>query len=336
MKTVLGCWLAALLLCAALQSRADDDEKPRAQVPSRVKLVNGAAVITLEAEARAKSGIETAHPASAELRPRLRAYARVLDPGPLTELAARYAAAQAALRSAQAKLAASQTGFERARALYRDERNASLAEVQSAEAAYRADRAAVSARSAEARSLAAAAEQTWGRTLGKALVEGAPLAAQLSEGRARLLQVTLPPGSALPKPPRKGFLETAEERRAPIGLVSPAPRTDPHIQGVSFFYTMAAASGVLPGMQLVAWLPYGTPRAGVVVPAQAVVWWQDRAWIYRASGPQSFTRLRIPTDEPAPDGGYLVADLAPDSEIVTRGAQLLLSEEFRSQIEVGD
>jgi hypothetical protein len=71
------------------------------------------------------------------------------------------------------------------------------------------------------------------------------------------------------------------------------------------------------------------------VPATAIVWWQDRAWIYRRSGPETFTRMTIPTELPAPGGGYIVKDLPKNAEIVTRGAQSLLSEEFRAQIQVG-
>lgn len=74
---------------------------------------------------------------------------------------------------------------------------------------------------------------------------------------------------------------------------------------------------------------------GAVIPADAIVWWQDRAWIYRRSSPDAFTRVPISTNQPA-SGGYVVPDLPPGSEIVTRGAQLLLSEEFRAQLRVGD
>jgi hypothetical protein len=337
MKLPLKIALATALFCGAMQGRADGDEKALPPgAPSRVSEVNGETVITLDTEARERSGIETAVPARTAYRRQLRGYATVLDPGPLTELGNRYAAAQAQLHSAQAKLAASQTAFERAQGLYRDGRNASLAELQAAEAAYRSDQARVSAARSEARSLAATAAQAWGPVLGASLVAEAPALARLIERRELLLQVTLPPGAARRQPPPHAALDIGGGRRAAIDLVSAAPRTDPRIQGLSFFYRVPAASGVLPGMQLLAYLPSGEAVAGAVVPAQAVVWWQDRAWIYRVVGPGRFARLRIATDQPAPGGGYVVADLPQGSEVVTRGAQLLLSEEFRAQIQLGD
>jgi hypothetical protein len=47
-------------------------------------------------------------------------------------------------------------------------------------------------------------------------------------------------------------------------------------------------------------------------------------------------RVEIATHLPAPGGGYIVAGMPHDVEIVTGGAALLLSEEFRSQIQVDE
>jgi hypothetical protein len=97
-----------------------------------------------------------------------------------------------------------------------------------------------------------------------------------------------------------------------------------------------AESEVLPGMNVLAFLPSGKHVDGVTVPASAIVWWQDKAWAYRRLDPERFARADITTDLPVPGGGYVVAGLPDAVEIVTRGAQLLLSEEFRAQIQVGE
>jgi hypothetical protein len=51
---------------------------------------------------------------------------------------------------------------------------------------------------------------------------------------------------------------------------------------------------------------------------------------------RTFSRIQIAPELPAPGGGYIVKDLPADTEIVSAGAQLLLSEEFRAQIQVGE
>lgn len=316
-------------------AREAEREKP-VKAPLRVSAENGAPVITLDADTRQRSGIEVTAPVPAPYQAQIRAYAAVLDLARLTDLSNGYANAEAQRQTAQARLAASKTAFERARNLYKDQQNVSLARLQAAEATFRADQAALAAAESQVRTLAATAQQEWGPALGKSLTDGSPMITRLIERQDFLLQVTLPPGVSLPAPPSTAAIQTGKDSRATITFVSPATRTDPKIQGVSFFYMGPAESGVLPGMNILAFLPSGPTAEGISVPPAAIVWWQDRAWIYRRTGANAFMRTEIPTDLPAPGGGYIVENLPRNADIVTQGAQLLLSEEFRAQIQVGE
>jgi len=87
-------------------------------------------------------------------------------------------------------------------------------------------------------------------------------------------------------------------------------------------------------MNILAFLSSGSMVDGTTVPAPAIVWWQGRAWIYVHTGAETFVRREIATDTPAPTGGYVVKGLPGNAELVTQGAQMLLSEEFRSQVQV--
>ncbi|MBU6478296.1 MAG: multidrug transporter, partial [Xanthomonadaceae bacterium] len=204
----------------------------------------------------------------------------------------------------------------------------SLAQLQAAEATWRTDQAALAA-------LETIALQQWGPVLGKSINDGSALIENLIARRDLLLQVTLPTGNDLSAPPATAYIQIDKTSRAPIALVSAATRTDPKIQGVSFLYLVPAHSGVLPGMNVLALLPSGSAIKGQIVPASAIVWWQDRAWAYRRTAASTFTRIEISTDHPAPGGGFVVTALPNGAQIVTRGAQLLLSEEFRAQIQGG-
>jgi hypothetical protein len=65
--------------------------------------------------------------------------------------------------------------------------------------------------------------------------------------------------------------------------------------------------------------------------------WQGRSWIYLRAGPNSFKRHPISTDQPVSDDDYVVSDIPAGSEIVMRGAQVLLSEEAKSELrDAGD
>ena len=75
------------------------------------------------------------------------------------------------------------------------------------------------------------------------------------------------------------------------------------------------------------------------MPDSAVVWWEGQAWIYRQPAAESpspeadqFVRRHIPTDAPLASGWFISKAESTDEPVVTAGAQLLLSEEFKSQI----
>jgi hypothetical protein len=106
---------------------------------------------------------------------------------------------------------------------------------------------------------------------------------------------------------------------------------------MSFFYVASAPTpGLLPGMNVLAYMPVGPQVAGVTVPAPSIVWWQGKAWVYVKKGPDHFVRHAVPTEHPVKDGWFVVNGFSAEDRLVVRGAQLLLSEEFRSQIQVGE
>jgi len=333
---ILGALLAWGFATGRKEAAEEAERDHVVKAPLRVATKDGETVVKVDEDTQDRSGIETEALSAAPFQQQVRAYGMVLDIARLTDLANNYAAAKAALQTAAAKLAKSKPEFDRATQLYNDGRAVSEAQLQSAAAALATDQAGLAAAEAQIHTTAATAYQEWGAVLGKSLVEGQPQITRLIERQEFLLQITLPPGTVLASPPATAAIETGKNARAIISYVSQATRIDPKIQGVSFFYAVPAGSGVLPGMNVLAFLPSGKIIDGVTVPASAVVWWQDRAWVYRRATADSFARTEIATDVPAPAGGYVVEALPGNTEVVTSGAQLLLSEEFRSHIQVDE
>jgi hypothetical protein len=74
----------------------------------------------------------------------------------------------------------------------------------------------------------------------------------------------------------------------------------------------------------------------IVLPASAVVRHAGATFVYSRVSEQEFVRRHLSDLRPT-RGGYLVNEgLSPGEEVVTQGAQLLLSEELKSQISVGE
>jgi len=319
---------------AAVEAKRGEPIKP----PLRVTLpARGEPIVTIDADSQRAIGLKTIVPRPAPYQDQIRAYGTVLDLAKLTTLNTNYVGAVSQLRTAQAKLAASQPAYERAQALYK-KNFGNLVQVQATEAALVGDKAAVEAAESKVRTLGATAIQEWGPVIGHALVKGAGLVNRLIERQEFLLQITVPPGRSLDPPAIASVEVPGSARRAEVRYISPATRTDPKIQGLSFFYTAAADSGMLPGMNARAYLVSGKPVDGYVIAPSAIVWWAGRPWVYVKIADDQFTRRQIPLDMPVGKEGEFVVPVSafaePKPTIVLKGAQMLLSEEFRAQIQV--
>jgi hypothetical protein len=340
---VLCAGLVALVISGFIEGRQEAAvEAERGQPikpPLRVTLPKrGEPIVTIDAEGQRAISLEMTTPRPAPYQDHVRAFGTVLDLAGLTTLNTNYVAAVSQLKTAQAKLAASLPAYERAQALHA-KNIGSLVQVQLTEAALIGDKAAVAAAESQVRTLAATAIQEWGPVIGPALVNGAGLVTRLIERREFLLQITMPPDLSVDPPPVASVEVGGSSRRAEVRYISPATRTDPKIQGASYFYAAAASAGMLPGMNARAYLVSGKPIDGYVIPPSAIVWWSGRPWVYVKVDEDAFSRREIPTDMPAGrEGGFVVpvgAFPEPQPAIVTKAAQLLLSEEFRAQIQVG-
>lgn len=292
-------------------------------------------LVSLDIAAQSAVGLESANTKPAKYQDHVRAYGTVLDLAALTTLNTNYVAAVSQLEATQARLAASEPAFERARALY-SKSIGSLVQVQTTEAALASERAAVAAAQSLVRTLRATALQEWGPVIGDSMFNDGGLIKRLIERKEFLLQITLPPGVDIDPPPNASAEFVGSARRTIVRYISPATRSDARIQGVSYFYAAGGNSGLLPGMNVRASVPNGDLVDGIVVPNSAVVWWAGRAWAYQKKSAATFSRREIATTMPDEKGsGFVVpVDHFAGDPIVTVGAQVLLSEEFRSQIQV--
>jgi hypothetical protein len=334
-RSILALILTLGLVAGAAQAKPkddDDDDKPaQAQPASLSEPVEGPA-LTVETASQQAGGIEVSVvPITSFVAQARHGYGSVLDPARLIELGAQINQAKAQLQAAEAKAGVARSASERANSLFREDQNISAAQRQSAEAGYRGEQAQLTSASIALKAAVATARQEFGPALGQALLDGSPLIGKLIERETMLIQVTVSGDPMLTSPPKTATIQIGQAK-IEAAYLSPAARLDPRLQGTSLLFTAPSQGGLLqPGLSVEATLGASSGGQGALVPESAVVRWQGKAWIYRRTGAESFVRHQISTDIPLPTGGYFVADLPPKPEIVTRGAQLLLSQEFRSK-----
>jgi biotin carboxyl carrier protein len=139
------------------------------------------------------------------------------------------------------------------------------------------------------------------------------------------------------RPPGSASLELPDGRRFEARLLGTAPEADPVTRGPAWLYRVSAGGDVVrPGMLVTIAAPDPHAGAGLLVPDSAVVQWSGLAWVFVARQPGTFVRVRVSSDHHVA-GGWVVAEgLAPGDQVVTTGAEQLLSEEFRARIVVGE
>lgn len=119
----------------------------------------------------------------------------------------------------------------------------------------------------------------------------------------------------------------------PIGMDA---AVDPVTGGLSLLYSvdLSVDASLRPGLPVVAMVPIsGAPLPGVVIPSSAILRHGGRTWVYIKSADNQFERHDVTLAAPTTLGWFATAGVSPQELVVTDGAQMLLSEELKSQIE---
>ena len=295
----------------------------------------GRAVVRVPTESQKASGIATQALKAGRSEAAIEVYGMVMNLQPLAELRGRYLAAAAEARALRAAVAASESEFQRMEMLHRDDRNVSEQALKAAEARYRTELARQAAAEQGAASIRDAMRSAWGEAIaGWASHADSPTLEALLQQRAFLVQLVLP--YDLPKSAARRKISVAparaRENARVARFVANSPQVDPGLPGETYFYVVDGR-GFRAGMRVAARVGLGGAAvAGVIVPAQAVVWHAGKAWAYVKRDEQTFARHEVSAAEELDGGWFNAGGFRAGDEVVVSGAQLLLSEELKYQI----
>lgn len=313
----------------------DGDDDAAVQAQSHAAQVNGQTVLSFDGRAQHSNGIVVSTLAAARRSPETPAAATVLDLQPLLDLQSKYTAARTSIDQARAAANASEAEYKRLAGLNQNGNNVSEKSIEAAKATAISD-AAVLVNSQQ--SLATLEDSTrlhWSATLADWIEKSSPEFKALLAQRAYLLQVTAISQGAL-NAPSEVTIQLFGGTHVAAHRIAALPQIDPRLQAPAYLYWVPARTGLVPGLNLQVSLPAGPPQTGVVLPQSAVVWMQGSSWCYVETAPGKFTRMAVSTANPIPGGWFITGTMAPGTRVVTAGAQTLLSEEFRSQIQSED
>lgn len=316
-----GMILGALAVWGVGQFRvhpAANTEEPEAHATGQPGIVQ------LSPEQQINAGIVVAAPQPRELAREVKAYGHVVDPQPLFDLLAE-------LHSTEAALDASTKEYARVQALHANDQNASARTVETASAAVKRDQIQLEA-------LRTKLSGAWGPTLAKS--DLARVVPPLTNLEAVLIRVDLPPGEALSSLPATARVQSPFDsaRSAAARFLGLATMASAHSPGQGFLFLQQPNSlDLRPEMSVVTFLALEGPRLrGVVLPRSAVVRHEGQTWVYTRRDDQTFERVPVALEHAVDEGWFIEASSGAPKHIVVTGAQMLLSEELRSQINLAD
>ncbi|MEX3941321.1 metal transporter [Paraburkholderia sp. BR10937] len=295
-----------------------------------VQTVNGETVVVVSPEAQRAGHIEVAPLAAVTSQPGISADATVIDLQPLFDLRNRLASARADVDTFAAQAASSRTQYEGSRTLFADDRNVSQKTLQAAQATMQGDAAKLQSARVTLNGLDGTMRQQFGDALANAATAPAStLFQRLEAGQSVVLRVTLP-SSFGKTPPERIAVDTPSGGTVPAQRLSASPLADPAVQGMPWFYV--AGTALPANLRTSARVPTSNEAvAGLLIPGQAVVWYGGETWAYVRTAHDRFTRRYVPAANEGDHGFMVTTGFRAGDQIVTQGAQLLLSEETRPQ-----
>ena len=317
-------WMLAWFGRDEFQSEGDDDVI--ATPPARV--VGDRVVIAVDAQRAA--GIVVQTPAAAEYRAAQRHFGVVADPRTLVDARQRYLNLAAQIAAGQAVLAQRRADLARVQALFGEGRNATARELEVAQAAAASEEQRLNALQAEQRAVVDGLRVVWGEALAERPADGDTLLARVTAHEVELVQFVLPAGVD-PRDTEWRVNLVAAGSAGPLArLVGRSPQALAGLQGDTWLLAVPRA-GLPAGARVRVLADSSKAVSGVRVPPSAVVRFGGKAWVYVRVAPDQFERRALATGRPLGDGLFSDA-LTTATQLVTSGAQLLLSEEFKFQI----
>ncbi len=270
--------------------------------------------LTLTLSQQQAVGIRIEHPQPLRSAPQIEAYGTVLDPVALVSDLGRVQSTQAAAAAALADAA-------RLERLYRDDARASLKSWQAAQAQ------SVEA-SAQARAAAMSFSLQWGPLASWSAAQQRALLEALGAGRRMLLRADVPGRHAGSTIDERALVEV-DGLNVSARVLGPLPRTDAQSQTAGWLLELEARpEGLGPGARTAVRLQTAAV-AGLLVPATALLYAEQGAYVYRlagGSGGDTFHYAAVPVKPLARIGsGWMIEGLTRTDQVVVEGAGVLWS-----------
>ncbi len=312
-----------------------NESEEEIESPIHVSEQNGLQVVQLNLATQKNSGISVQPLQAYDYHGNIKVLGSVISIQTLVDYNSQYQLLKSQLALAESVLPNHQLQYQRYKQLNDDDKNVSDKALQEAQLLVINDQTHIKTTQAQLKALNDTIVAQWGRPLATLVTQHpspGPLHDLLMQKKV-LVQVSFPLNFKAPEGNSSILITPIQDEITPIraDYVSQSIQTDISNIGKTYFYS-APADYLRVGMRVnVVPAQASSSLKGVLVPNQAIAWHGGMAWIYVKTKPDTFLRKPVASDIEL-DNGWFDNSLTPGTEVVIRGAQLLLSEEFKFQI----
>jgi hypothetical protein len=159
----------------------------------------------------------------------------------------------------------------------------------------------------------------------------------LLNGEARLVKITLPSSDSDNSIPHKIIFTPINGNNETEGIyLDKAPTIEPSILGQTFYYLIQSPD-IRIGSKLIGFYKEKQNNDKQMnryeVQSSSIVWSNGLPWVYIEEEPFLFVKKPVSLENEIKDGWLVISEaLSTNDIIVSKGAQLLLSEEYKYQI----
>lgn len=261
------------------------------------------------------------------------AYGKVLNPEPLIQFRAKYLTVRAQYESFNARLNESQQNLSRIEVLHH-QGIVSTQRLQEQQFRWSVNNSKVDENIYLLQNILSRNRLVWGESLTSLFIEkDKKIVERFLKRNVCLLQITMPVNSSINRDLNQVYIDERDQRQRAIlvEMISKSPVIDSVTQGHNYFF-ISEGRTIPFDSRVTAWVTTNSQSKAVEIPKTAVVWYLGQAYVFIKTSEEEFVRRAVPDLINSAHGYFSGGSLKIGEDIVTVGAQALLSESLKYKI----
>jgi hypothetical protein len=299
-----------------------------------IEYINGHPILYMDEETQKISGLKALKVIEIDFNPEIISYGKAISISPLLTIRNNYFSSLTLQNNLKVRLSQIDKNISRSRKLHKSE-IVSTKKLQKQLSQWHSKKTLYDKNIYQTQLILTTSKLKWGKQLTKwATDKNSPQFDRLISGESTLLKITMPANKTLPSEINTIHISPTGNRNSAVKatFINTLPFIDDFSQGHQYIF-LSNSSQIKTGMNFTAWLPQKKQnQKGIIIPDSSLVWHLGQSFVFIKIDEEHFEHRSITHPIKAINGYYIGNQINRGENIVTKGTQMLLSYEFKSEI----